>query len=108
VSAKIFIEGAATGPDSKYLQVRCREAFRKLLEKCGFTGRLPQTVACGGRGAAFRDFSIGHANSNAAAYVALLVDSEEPVTDIDRTWTHLKVRDGWHKPNGATDEQVLL
>ena len=108
MSATIFIEGAATDPDSKYLQVRCREGFRKLLEKCGFTGRMPQTVACGSRGAAFRDFSIAHANSKAANYVALLVDSEEPVADIEKTWTHLKARDHWDKPKGASDTQVLL
>jgi hypothetical protein len=61
-------------------------------------------------GAAFRDFSIAHANSEKPNYVALLVDSEEPVADIERTWAHLKARkeDNWNRPKGATDEQVLL
>jgi hypothetical protein len=38
----------------------------------------------------------------------MLVDSEDPVDDPDKTWAHLKKRDGWDRPSGATDEQVLL
>ena len=107
MNAKLFVEGAAQGPNSKLLQSRCREGFRKLLEQCGFAGRLPQIVACGGRGTAYRDFSIAHANSG-SRYVALLVDSEDPVADIEQTWAHLKARDNWDKPAGASDDEVLL
>jgi hypothetical protein len=38
----------------------------------------------------------------------LLIDSEDPVDDPDKTWTHLKKRDDWDRPSGATDEQVLF
>lgn len=34
--AKLFVEG---GGDSKELQARCREGFKKLLENSGFAGR---------------------------------------------------------------------
>ncbi|MCO6457350.1 MAG: DUF4276 family protein [Pirellulaceae bacterium] len=105
MSAKIYIEG---GGDSKELHTRCREGFRRLFEKCGFDGRMPRLVACGGRGATFDDFSTAHANAMAGDYVAMLVDSEDPVVDIERTWEHLKQRDSWDKPDGADDEQVLL
>ncbi|MFN0055415.1 MAG: DUF4276 family protein [Planctomycetales bacterium] len=108
VSAKLFVEGGATGPDSKLLQSRCREGVRKLLEKCGFTRRMPKIVACGGRGATYRDFSTAHANAPQGAFVAMLIDSEDPVSDIDATWMHLKRRDRWEEPPGATDEQVLM
>lgn len=108
MSAKLFVEGAAQGPDSKLLQSRCREAFRKLFEKCGLAGRLPQIAACGGRGTAFRDFATAHKNAQGGKYVAMLVDSEEPIIEIDKPWEHLKQRDGWDKPETATDEQVLL
>ena len=38
----------------------------------------------------------------------MLIDSEDPVSDPERTWQHLKSRDGWDKPDGASDEQVLF
>jgi hypothetical protein len=68
VSAIIFLEG---GGDSKDLHVRCREGFRKLLEKCGFKGRMPRTVACGGRSAVFDDFCIELLNTTKGDYVAM-------------------------------------
>jgi hypothetical protein len=105
VSAKIYIEG---GGDSKELQARCREGFRRLLENCGFTGRMPRLIACGGRAAAFDDFSTAHANATPGDFVALLVDSEDPVADVEQTWKHLKQRDNWARPHGADDKQVLL
>ncbi len=107
VGVTIFIEGGATGPDSKYLQIRCREGFRKLISKFGLI-RQPSLRACGGRGNAFKDFQNGHRNSKQGAFVALLIDSEDPVIDIEETWQHLQGRDGWKKPEGATNEQVLL
>lgn len=107
MSARLFVEGAARGANSKLLQSRCREGFRKLLEQCGFVGRLPQIAACGGRASAYRDFSIAHANSG-PRYVGLLVDSEDTVANIEHTWAHLKARDNWDKPAGATDDQVLM
>ena len=105
VSTRIYIEG---GGDSKELHARCREAFRRLLEKCGLEGRMPRLVACGSRASAFDDFSTAHANARTDDYVALLTDSEMPVEDIEQTWSHLKQHDGWDKPAGANDAQVLL
>jgi hypothetical protein len=105
VSARIYLEG---GGDSKELHARCREGFRRLFEKCGFGGRMPRLVACGCREAAFDDFSTAHANAGEGDYVAMLVDSEEPVADVEQTWAHLKQRDDWNQPDGADDDQVLL
>lgn len=104
MSAIIYLEG---GGDSKELHVRCREGFRGLLEKCEFSGRMPQLRACGGREATFEDFVIAH-NNGKADYVAMWVDSEDPIVDIDSTWAHLKSRDGWDCPEGAGDDQVLF
>ena len=103
--AIFFIEG---GGDSKELHIRCREGFRKLLERCGFAGRLPRLVACGGRSAAYDDFVYAHENAKASSFIALLVDSEDPVADVEAPWAHLSDRDRWTKPRGAEDEQVLL
>jgi hypothetical protein len=101
----IYLEG---GGDSNEQRIRCREGFRKLMEKCGFAGRMPRLVACGGRGAAFDHFSTAHETAVDSDYVALLVDSEDPMADIEAAWTHLAVRDGWDRPPDADDKQVLL
>lgn len=105
MSAHLYIEGAGDSPED---QKRCREGFRKLLEKAGFKGRMPRLVACGGRGSAFDDFKTAHARATPGHFVALLVDSEDPLVDIERTWVHLKTRDDWDKPAGAKDEQALF
>jgi predicted ATPase len=46
VNVKLHLEG---GGDSKELQIRCREAFSKLIAKAGFAGRMPRIKACGSR-----------------------------------------------------------
>ena len=105
MSAHLYIEGG----ESKEDQIRCRAGFRKLLEKAGFVGvNMPRLSACGGRNSAFDDFKTAHAKSRAGDYIALLIDSEDPVSDIEKTWSHLKERDNWDKPDGAVDEQVLF
>jgi hypothetical protein len=104
VSAILYLEG---GGDSKELHARCREGFRRLLENCNFRGRMPRLVACGGRDAAFGDFAFAH-DDQAADFVAMWIDSEDPLADLDAAWAHLKTRDDWGRPAGAHDEQVLF
>ena len=105
MSARIYLEG---GGDSKELHVRCREGFRKLLERCGFKGRMPHLIACGGRNDAYDDFKTAHTTQSDSKYIAMLIDSEEPVDDIDAPWQHLNHYDGWDKPDRASDSQVLF
>ncbi len=104
MSAHLYIEGG----ESKEDQIRCREGFRKLIEKSGFTGRMPRLSACGGRGSAFDDFKTAHARRSADNFIAMLIDSEDPIDDVEQTWDHLKIRDNWDKPEGAEDDQVLF
>ncbi len=71
MSLKIFVEG---GGDSKEQIVRCREDFRKLIEKAGFARpKSPSIVLCRGRGRAYDKFrtevKVG------GEYAILLVDS---------------------------------
>jgi hypothetical protein len=101
--SRVYLEG---GGDSKELNARCREGFRKLLEKSGFKLRMPRLVASGGRADTFNDFLIAY--HGAETYVAMIVDSEDPVADIEATWDHLRARDGWLRPPGAENEQVVL
>jgi hypothetical protein len=104
VSAIIYLEG---GGDSKELHTRCREGFRRLLERCGFQGRMPRLVACGGRTATFNDFSFAHNGKN-ANFVAMWIDSEDLLAQGKTPWDHLRTRDNWIKPVGANDDQILF
>ena len=105
MSARIYLEG---GGDRSEGKTRCREAFKKLLEKCGLAGRMPRLVASGSRNTAFDNFKTAHSNAPGAEYVALLIDSEDPVSDVEKTWEHLRRSDNWQRPQGARDYQVLL
>jgi hypothetical protein len=73
----------------------------------GFQGRKPRLVACGGRGKVFDHFCTAH-SPGGAEYIAMWIDSEEPMADIREAWAHLKSRDNWDRPAGAEDVQVLL
>lgn len=101
----IYLEG---GGDSKELHTRCREGFRKLLERCGYKGNMPRLVACGGRGAAFEDFRSAHGSRSHGDLIAMIIDSENPLNDLEATWDHLASRDGWEMPPGAANDQVLF
>lgn len=103
MSAVIYIEG---GGNSKDLHSRCREAFRRLLQSAGFD-RKPKLVACGGRDTAFKDFCRANKNPR-HDFIALWVDSEDLMEDIEKTWEHLRKRDNWTPPDGVTNEQVLM
>ena len=107
MSARVYLEG---GGDSKEGKVRCREGFRKLFEKCGFSGRMPALVACGARNDAYDDFKTAHANAASDDFIGLLVDSEEPVADVEQAWQHVGqgAVDNWPKPSGAKEEQLMF
>lgn len=110
MSGHLYLEG---GGNSKEEKIRCREAFASLLKSQGFRGRMPRLSACGGRGAAFDDFKTAHASAKPGHFVGLLIDSEDPLAMPteplqQQTWEHLRQRDDWVQPNGATDDQVLL
>lgn len=104
MTARIYIEG---GGDTAFLRADCRENFSRLLAKCGFTQRMPRLVACGTRNDTFKQFKKA-STTPSAAFIAMLVDSEDPVADLNKTWEHLAHRDGWPKPKYADDEQVFF
>lgn len=102
---KLFVEGGGNHNDA--LKTECRRAFTALLEKAGFTGRLPRVVACGGRRNAYEQFCT--AIDGGEGLAILLVDSEAPVATED-PWLHVAQRagDGWNRPAGATAEHLHL
>lgn len=105
MSARVYLEG---GGDSKDLHSRCREGFSHLLRSCGFSGRMPRLTAGGGRNATFDDFQIAHRSKGDSDFIAMLIDSEEPLSDPETTWPHLEKHDGWKRPDGASNKQVLF
>ena len=105
VSATIFVEG---GGDTNVGRRACRRGFTDLLEKSGFQGRMPRIVALGGRDSVYEGFRAAHDRASGSDYVAMLVDSEDRVRNINEPWAHLERRDGWRRPDGADDNQVLL
>ncbi|MHB8124609.1 MAG: DUF4276 family protein [Desulfitobacteriaceae bacterium] len=105
---KIYVEG---GGDRQLLKSDCRKAFKKFFEKLGFSGRLPRVIPCGSRNNAYEDFCTSLRSSGCTGELTfLLVDSENSVNPGFQNipWQHLRNRDGWEKPDGATDEQVHL
>ena len=69
---------------------------------------MPKLTASGNRNSAYKDFKSAHASASSQDYIAMLVDSEDPVKNVYSPWAHLVQREGWTVPQGATDEQVLL
>ncbi len=98
---RIYVEG---GGNAK-IDNACKKGFHQLLENAGFKGRVPRIVACGSRDVAYDRFKTA---INAGITALLIVDSEDPVSDISKTWEHLKKRDSWERPAKANDEQVFL
>ena len=105
MSTRLYVEG---GGDRKPLRTECRQAFREFLQKAGLAGRLPRIFASGGRQQAYGDFRHALGASRGGDFVVLLVDSEGPIAADAERWRHLKDRDGWDKPAGATDDHVHL
>ena len=105
MKVEIYIEGGAI--DSKELKIRCRRGFSQFVDKLGLE-KMPSLNACGGRISAFNDFSNAYSRIGEDHIVLLWVDSEDLITDIEKTWDHLSSRDGWNQPEGTLDKSVLL
>ena len=101
----IYVEG---GGDEASLKSQCRRAFSELFKNAGFArGKMPSVKPMGGRPAAFDAFRTAHKESPNDTFIMLLVDSEE-IPAARQPWIHLKSRDDWDKPSGATDDQAQL
>jgi hypothetical protein len=105
----LYVEGGGDRK-KKPLASEVRKAFKKLFEEAGVPEK-PAVVVCGGRQQAYKQFctelSVGHNQA------WLLVDAEDlaPVLkpgDAADPWAHVKTRDQWDRPKGATDEQLHL
>ena len=84
--AKIYVEG---GGDTNNARSVCRKSFSTLIANIGLAGRLPRIIPCGGRQQAFEDFVIACKDSG-GSFIGLLVDSEDPMKDVEQPWEHLR------------------
>ena len=98
----VYVEGGGSGGP---LRRALREGFRAFFEKAGLK-RFPRVVACGSRKDAYDDFCAAIERPS-VDFAALLVDSEGPV-NATTAWAHLKERDGWNRPDSATEQNVHL
>jgi len=105
VSTKIYVEGG--GDRQKRTIQACRAAFSRYFQKVVPEGAQPRIVACGSRQKAYEDFTKG-LNDPDYDIVLLLVDSEGPVSPGDDSWTHLRKRDHWAKPNDAGNDTAHM
>lgn len=105
MNVKLYMEG---GGDANPLKRKCREGFREFFLKTSLKQRMPKIIACGGRRQAYDKFCAALASSGEGEFVALLVDSEAPVTE--KPWLHLHHRKGdqWKRPDGTGDRNVHL
>src|SRR5580658_8201552 len=106
---KVYVEGGAQ--DSALERSLCRQAFSRFFSADSrLKGKLPRTVPCGGRKAAFDAFVTAVRNPESEVLPLLLVDSEIGVARGNTVWQHLKSRpgDNWEKPEGVADDQAYL
>jgi len=105
VKTKIYVEG---GGDTNALRTKCRRGFSEFFRKAGLEGCMPRIVASGGRQSAYDDFCTALKKAGNDEFIALLVDSEGPVTTNGSPWIHLANRDGWARPATANDDNAHL
>ena len=105
VNAKIYVEG---GGEGRELKAKCRRGFSTFFRKASLAGRMPRVIACGGRQKTFDKCCTALAKATDNDFIVLLVDSEAPVAMGAGPWLHLKNRDNWDKPAGATDANAHL
>jgi hypothetical protein len=104
VSVRIYVEG---GGNTGALKSECRRGFSEFFAKILPAGRQPKVIACGSRNEALDNFRTA-LREHPKEHVVLLVDAEEPVSPDATVWGHLKQRDNWEPPAGATEDNSHL
>lgn len=105
VTTKIYIEG---GGEGQLLDTLFRRAWSAFFGAAGFVGRMPRVVRGEGRQQAFDSFEAAVKSGRPGQVPLLLVDSEDAVAAGHGVWQHLKARDNWERPAGATEAQAFL
>lgn len=80
----------------------------QFFQAAGLKGKMPRTICGESRERTFARFKAAVDQPSDDYLPILLVDSEDPVSDGDTVWQHLKKRDNWDKPNDAGDNDAFL
>lgn len=103
---RIYVEGGGDSADSKAIFRRGIGEFLRELRSAARQRTIRwDIIVCGGRDQACEDFQTA-LRTHRDAFNVLLVDSEGPVTTSP--WDHLRMRDGWTRPEGVSDDQCHL
>ena len=105
MNVTVYVEG---GGNVRQTKKRCRQGFSALFRKAGLSGRMPRIFAAGGRADTWHAFRTALGGARENDFIVLLVDSEAPVTDGGTPWGHLRERDRWGRPAGATEDSAHL
>ena len=106
MSAIIYIEGG--GDHNDKLATQFRRSWKKFFEHAGLRGKLPRVVRGGSRDDTFKRFASAMRKPNPKRLPLLLVDSEDAIVTHQSIWSHLRVRDEWIRPDGATEDHAFL
>jgi len=104
---RIYIEGGGNKAGRSELRNAFREFFRELAEGAAKRGVRLRPLPFGGRQNTFQAFKLA-LEDRGDAFIALLVDSETPVS-VDSPWRHVKSHSGdnWDNP-GVDDKHCHL
>ncbi len=105
VEVKIYAEG---GGEGQLLDTLFRQGWRDFFVSAGLATKLPRVIRGKGRLRTFDLFRTAIENREPGTLPLLLVDSEDPVDPRHTVWQHLRSRDNWQKPNGASDDDAFL
>ena len=104
---KIYIEGGGSSPlqDTQF-----RAAWATFFEKAGLRAlrKMPATFRGSGRNQTFDAYCTAVKTRRPVELPLLLVDSEDVVPEGLSSWQHLKKRDGWDQPVGASEDDAFL
>src|SRR5256885_12527222 len=87
---------------------RFRQAWCEFFKSAGLGGRMPRIIRGKGRMRTFDLFRTAVENPTNGTVPLLLVDSEGAIREGYTVWQHLKLRDGWDCPAGASEDQAHL
>lgn len=105
MKVKIYAEG---GGEGQLYDTLFRQGWSEFFRVARLEGRMPRVVRGKGRLRTFDLFQTAITSRKPDELPLLLVDSEGAVQIGHTVWQHLKARDEWEKPPGATDEQAYL
>lgn len=105
VRVRIYAEG---GGEGQLLDTLFRQGWSEFFKTAGLEGRMPRVVRGKSRERTFDLFSKAVKTAKQNELPLLLVDSEGPVAAGHSPWQHLKDRDDWNRPRGASKAQAFL